>query len=426
MEEEEIRAVLVELKASVETRDERHAAKIQALETQLKQFEAKSNRAALFGGRGTGEEQSSGARMERSGSRIDEGERKQLETFIRTGQVEQKAMTVASGTEGGYLAPPQFASEVVRLGAEQGAVRQLARNYTSRTGDFHIPVIGTAGAAWIGESGTRAPTANPPVMRVHPSPGSVYGVVPISNHLLMDSGYPVAELVLESIAEQMGALEAAAFVVGDSITKPMGFLSNPQAELGDATRTFGTVEKYKAGSETVISVDALISLRGKLAPRFRKDAAWIMHPTTQDYLRTLRTAVDGPYAWLPSLAEASPDLLLGNPVLLDVNMPEIAAGAIAIGIASWPAFYATVDVGDMTLIRDNVTSRGSTIFYAERRVAGAVVNSNAGKLLIVERVRKAPARDLDLARGAVSARQVPRGAACRVLAFFVTTCGEVT
>ena len=74
-------------------------------------------------------------------------------------------------------------------------------------------------------------------------------------------------------------------------------------------------------------------------------------------------------------------MLLGNPVFVDSAMPEIGASALPIAIADWRRFYAVVDIGDLTLIRDAVTSKGNTRFYAEKRVGGAVLDSNAAKLM---------------------------------------------
>lgn len=385
MDEEEIKAVLVELKAGVESRDEKHAAKIQALETQLKQLEAKSNRTALgMGGEGRERLTRDAPSMERA-SRLPEVERKAFEAFARFGQVEKKAMLEANDAAGGYLAGPELAAQVATIGAEMGAIRSLARGYNSRTGDFHIPILSSlAGASWIGESGTRSATATPDVAKVHPPSAGLYAVAPISNWLLQDSSYDVASLIMESIAAQFGATESAAFVSGDAVAKPSGFLTNAQSELSDSTRPFGTVQKVKSGSLTEIDVDALISLRSALAPRFRKNAAWVMHPSTEDALRKLRTATDGPYAWSPALDAASPNLLLGNPVVLDAAaLGRISPVALPIAIADWQQFYAVVDIGNMIVLRDQLTSRGNTLFFVEKRVGGAVVNSLAGKVMVM-------------------------------------------
>ncbi len=77
-------------------------------------------------------------------------------------------------------------------------------------------------------------------------------------------------------------------------------------------------------------MDDLISLLGKLAPRYRKNAAWVMHPDTEIYVRKLKSSSTGEYYWQPSTAAGTPPTLLGIPCYVDVNMPVIASAASVI------------------------------------------------------------------------------------------------
>jgi HK97 family phage major capsid protein len=64
-------------------------------------------------------------------------------------------------------------------------------------------------------------------------------------------------------------------------------------------------------------------------------------------------------------------------------MPTIASAAPAVAVADWRKFYCVVDIGQPLMIRDSVTSKGRTLFYCEKRVAGGVLDFNAGKLLVM-------------------------------------------
>jgi HK97 family phage major capsid protein len=302
--------------------------------------------------------------------------------YLRTG--ETKAMTIGSDPEGGYAAPPQFADQITLVGAEQGAIRSLARVYTPGTSDFYIPVSTTlAGAGRTTESSTRANTTTPSLAKVHPMSGGVYAVAPVSNWLLNDSKYDLASYIAESIGQAFGVTESADFVSGDGVNKAMGFSSYTLEATADATRAFGTIEKLHAGSVSAFDIDDLIDLRSKLAPRYRKNACWCMHPDTESYVRKLKASTSGDYYWQPAVAAGAPNTLLGNPVCIDVNMPVIASGAAVVAIADWTKFYAIVDIGQTTLLRDPYTSKGNTLFYVEKRTGGGVVDSNAGKLLVM-------------------------------------------
>jgi HK97 family phage major capsid protein len=62
-------------------------------------------------------------------------------------------------------------------------------------------------------------------------------------------------------------------------------------------------------------------------------------------------------------------------------MDDIASGKFPIAIANWPRAYVVVDIGSTTMIRDEVTKKGWTSFYFAKRVGGALLDSNAVKLL---------------------------------------------
>src|SRR5574341_856245 len=347
---------------------------------QLRKIEARANRVELFGRARL--ERTSAPRGLSAWSAEAPEEAKAWGEYLRTG--ETKAMSIASDPDGGYACPSSFSSEIVSVGAEEGASRKLARVYTPENSDFNILISPTrAGAGRTTESQTRASTTTPSLAKVHPMWGGVYAVAPVSNWLLSDAGYDLGAFVTESIGEQFGITEAADFVTGDGVNKPMGFLSGTLAATADATRAFGTVEKLHAGSVSAFDIDDLIDLVSKLAPRYRKRAAFVMHPDTEAFVRKLKSATSGDYYWQPATSAGSPNTLLGLPTHIDVNMPTIASAAAVVAVADWLKFYAVADIGKTSLIRDPYTSKGNVLFYSEKRVGGGVVDSNAGKLLVM-------------------------------------------
>ncbi len=340
----------------------------------LDKIEAKANRYALFD-RASTSSTLAGERGE---------EVKAFETWARTGEIERKAMSISVDTAGGYAMPRVLADQIYLVGAEQGAIRPLARKYTPESGDFHQPIRRTnAGANRVGETQTRSETTTPSLADFHPMHGGLAAVAPVSNWALNDSKYDLSSFIVESIGEQFGIAESADFVTGTGINQASGFLSYTQAATADATRTWGEIEKLHAGSVSDFDLDDLIGLMGKLAPRYRKRAAWVFHPDTATYIRKIRLIANGEYAWQPSIAAGVPPTLLGLPAYEDVNMPVIASAAAVVALADWSRFYAIVDIGQPTMIRDAYTSKGNTLFYSERRVGGGVLDFNAGKLLVM-------------------------------------------
>lgn len=313
-------------------------------------------------------------------------EREAAVRFLRTGDrdLATKAMVIGSNPDGGYAVPSQLSDEIVEVGAEQGAIRKLARVHTPQTGDYAIIVSPTlAGAGRVGETDPRTNTTTPSLARIAPTHGAIYAVAPISNALLNDAKFDIVGHVTASIGTQFGVTESADFVTGDGVAKALGFLASPLAATPDSSRAFGTVEKLHAGSTTDFDVDDLLSLVGKLAPRYRRRAAFVFHPDTETYIRKLKSATSGEYYWQAATAAGTPNTLLGYPCFVDVNMPTIASGAAVVAVADWAKFYAIVDVGPTMLLRDPYTSKGQVLIYVEKRAGGCVVDSNAGKVLVM-------------------------------------------
>ena len=84
-----------------------------------------------------------------------------------------------------------------------------------------------------------------------------------------------------------------------------------------------------AGSASAITADDVIKLQGKVKDQFQRDACWIMSPATRDALRTLKSQV-GLYLLNPDMTAEFGYSLLGKPVYVSDNMPNIATGATVI------------------------------------------------------------------------------------------------
>ena len=82
-------------------------------------------------------------------------------------------------------------------------------------------------------------------------------------------------------------------------------------------------------SETAITGDDLIELQAKVKDVYQDNAIWIMSPATRLALRELKDDV-GRYMLVEDLSVPFGRSLLGKPVYVSDNMPDIAAGAKAI------------------------------------------------------------------------------------------------
>ena len=103
----------------------------------------------------------------------------------------------------------------------------------------------------------------------------------------------------------------------------LGFGGGSVAGLSGATNVTTTAD---AGE---ITGDELITLQGSVKDIYQEKAIWVMNPKTRDALRTLKDDV-GRYLLNDDISAPFGKTLLGKPVYVSDNMPEITADTTAI------------------------------------------------------------------------------------------------
>jgi HK97 family phage major capsid protein len=89
----------------------------------------------------------------------------------------------------------------------------------------------------------------------------------------------------------------------------------------------------------------------------------------------------GQFLWQPSLAINRPATLLGYQVIEAEDMPDIAADSLSIAFGNFQNGYVIADRTDVRVLRDPFSNKPFVNFYATKRVGGAVVNSEAIKVM---------------------------------------------
>ena len=84
-----------------------------------------------------------------------------------------------------------------------------------------------------------------------------------------------------------------------------------------------------AGSETAITSDEVIKLHDSIKDQFQQNAIWIMSPATRTALRLLKDGMER-YMLQDDISLPFGTSLLGKPVYVSDNMPDMEAGKVAI------------------------------------------------------------------------------------------------
>lgn len=344
-------------------------------------------------GRDLADLQLKGGRPNLGGGRSDPGDTKRLRDaltqFARTGdQQEIKALATNDDPGGGYMMVPEWDQSVRLIRDRVSPMSALCREVTLRQGaELLLPFSRSVlTGTWVAESSARSETTAPD-FGMHRIPLRENYVCPAVSQLLLDTaGYDVAQVLLDQIGHGLASTEATSLHSGDGVARPMGLLSYTTSSSSDASRTLGQIQYTPTGASgawaAAGAADCLITALGELAPQYQNgDTRWLMNQATAASLRNLKTASGDYMLWQPGLQPGQPASLLGIPIVIDNAMPAISAGSYSIAVGDLKQAFCVVRGGGLRLIRDNLTSKGSVLFYAFSRIGGGLIDDRAVKLI---------------------------------------------
>jgi HK97 family phage major capsid protein len=286
-------------------------------------------------------------------------------------------------SEGGYLVDPQTAEMIQSVLRSTASIRAIANVVTVDATSYDVIIDTTeAGAGWATESTSITETATPIVERISIALHELSALPKASQRLLEDSAFDVEGWLAQRIADKFSRSEALAFISGDGDEKPRGFLFHPK--IDNEIWSWGSFGYVPTGEDGDFSgsdpADAIVDLVYSLSARYRANATFVMNSKTAGAVRKMKDA-DGRFLWSDSLAAGEPARLMGYPVLVAEDMPDIAPGAFAIAFGDFRAGYTIAERPDLRILRDPFSAKPYVLFYATKRVGGDVSDFAAIKLL---------------------------------------------
>lgn len=304
------------------------------------------------------------------------------------GRVSAKALSVGVEADGGYWVTPEISDRVIARQFDTSPIRAIANVVTIGSDAIEFPTdsndIATGG--WVGESDARAETATPEVAMKRIPVHEQFANPRATQKLLDDAAFPVEQWLADKIADKFLRDENAAFVSGNGVSKPRGYLDYGAAATtgDDDARAWGVLQYVPSGNASGFAAtapgDALIDLVHKLKAVYRARAVWVMNRATAAAIRKFKDQQDN-YLWpVGSLQQGQPERLLGFPVVEAEDMPDVAAGALPVAFGDFMAGYQIVDRQGIRTLRDPFTAKPFVQFYTTKRVGGDVVDFDAIKL----------------------------------------------
>ncbi len=298
---------------------------------------------------------------------------------LRGLELDGKSMSTAVNSDGGYLVDPQTSERVQSVLNATASIRAIASVVRVEATSYDVLVDHTdVGAGWATEAGPQAETDTPQIDRITIPLHELSALPKASQRLLDDSAFDIEGWLAGRIANKFARAEAQAFINGDGVDKPKGFLTH--ASVDNDVWAWGNLGYVPSGVDGTVTADAIIELVYALGAQYRANGSFVMNSKTTAQVRKLKDA-DGRFLWSDGLAAGEPAQLMGYPVLVAEDMPDPASDSMSIAFGDFAAGYTVAERPDLRILRDPFSAKPHVLFYATKRVGGDVSDFAAIKLL---------------------------------------------
>ena len=296
-------------------------------------------------------------REEQQEESVETRERNAFENYIRGRVIHERSGELTPATNpasGGALIPTTIAAQIVKKVYDICPVLERSQHYNIK-GKLELPKYGPT-SAQTPDNITVAYATEFSALSSHSGAfttvelgGFLAGALTkISNSLINNSQFDVVGFVVNQMAEAM-----ARFIEKECLVGTNNKIS------GLSTLTNGVT----AAAQAAITADEVVKLHDKVKDVYQQNAVWIMSSATRTALRLLRTQ-DGLYLLNDDVSSPFGTTLLGKPVYVSDNMPEIAHSAK-------PIYYGDLS-GLATKFSEEINIQVLREKYADEHATGVV------------------------------------------------------
>lgn len=288
-------------------------------------------------------------------------------------ELEAKALTTGDST-GGFLVPKTVEAGI-RADLRLFSPIRSEATVISTSNDRYTFLKNMRGltTGWVGETDARPETATPTLVEVALPGGEIYANPAVSQRALDDSQFNLEAWLQSEITNEMAIAENKAFVNGDGVNKPKGFLT----EAGLTTIKTGAAAGMPTGADYVFSMIYAMDSAYRAGAKFYSNGA------VSASLRTVKDST-GNYLWQPSLVLGQPASIAGYAHVELEDMDAVAAGKAPMAFANMKQGYTIADRIGIRTLRDPYTHKPFVHFYATKRVSGMVTDTKAFVVLKVQ------------------------------------------
>lgn len=246
---------------------------------------------------------------------LEESDRQAFENYIRGRVVHERAGELTM-TDNGAVIPTTIANQIIKKVYDICPILEQSTKYNVK-GTLEIPYYDeTSGHITVAyQSEFKALTSSNGKFTNISLTGFLAGALSkISRSLINNAQFNIVDFVVNEMSESIKRFIEHELLIG-----------TPEKVTGLSTLT----NKVETASGTAITADEVIMLHDAIKDDYQNGAIWIMSNKTRTALRLLKDST-GKYMLNDDISTPFGTSLLGKPVYVSDNMPEIGAGNTAI------------------------------------------------------------------------------------------------
>lgn len=279
----------------------------------------------------------------------EQQERRAFENYIRGRIVHERAGELTK-TDNGSVIPTTIAQQIIKKVYDISPILEKSQKYNVK-GKLQIPYYDTTDGGIIvayAEEFKPLTSSNGKFKNIELDGFLAGALSKISNSLINNSQFDIVSFVVNQMAEDIARFIEHELLIGTS----------------DKVTGLSTMQnKVTAAAANAITSDEVVKLKDSIKDVYQSNAIWIMSSNTRTALRLLKGS-DGHYLLQDDITSPFGSTLLGKPVYVSDNMPEIKADATAI-------YYGDM-TGLATKFSENITTQVLREKYADEHATGVV------------------------------------------------------
>lgn len=272
-----------------------------------------------------------------------------FENYIRGRIVHERAGELTK-TDNGAVIPSTISQQIIKKVYDVSPVLQRSQKYNVK-GKLQIPYYDTTSGginvAYATEF-TPLTSSNGEFTNIELDGFLAGALSKISNSLINNSQFDIVSFIVNQMGEDIARFIEHELLIGTS---------NKVDGLSKLTNSVTTA----AG--TAITSDEVVKLKDSIKDVYQNNAIWIMSPATRTALRLLKGS-DGHYLLNDDISSPFGTVLLGKPVYVSDNMPNMAKGATVI-------YYGDM-TGLATKFSENITTQVLREKYVDEHATGVI------------------------------------------------------